>query len=189
MIRVGGLALVVELLVLLLFLRSVVAPLYLLFADALALTATLGITTVVLGRIMDYPQFAFYVPFAVLVLLISFGSDYEIFLVGRIWDGAEERTLRGAVIDSGSRASRAITIAGIALALSFGTLALVPLDSFRGFALAMVIGVLLDVLLVRPLLVPALITLFGRISAWPRRLGTAPPPEPTRQPPDPVEVR
>jgi RND superfamily putative drug exporter len=168
MVRVGGLAILVELLILLLFLRSVLAPIYLLLGDLLALAATLGITTLVLEQVLGYSDWSFYVPFAVVVLLISFGSDYEIFLVGGIWDAAGSRSLRSAVVGAGSRATRAITIAGIALTLSFATLALIPLHAFREFAVAMVVGVLVDVFVVRQLLAPSLVTLFGRAGSWPR---------------------
>lgn len=170
-VRVGLAALIVDLLVLLLFLRAPVASLYLVAADALALLAALGITTVVVTQMLGYPQFTFYVPFATAVLLIAFGSDYNIFLVGRIWDAAEGRSLPDAILTVGPRAAHAISIAGVSLAASFATLAMVPLVPFREFALAMVIGVLLEVFLVRPLLVPALITVFGTAGIWPRRRG------------------
>ena len=67
------------------------------------------------------------------------------------------------------RASRAISIAGVALAGSFALLALVPLRPFREFAFTMAVGILVDTFLVRSLLVPALIALFGERSWWPSR--------------------
>ena len=57
----------------------------------------------------------------------------------------------------------------MALALSFALLAIVPLQAFRQFAFAMVVGVLLDAFLVRTYLVPALVTLVGPASSWPGR--------------------
>jgi RND superfamily putative drug exporter len=103
------------------------------------------------------------------VLLISLGSDYNVFVVGRIWEEARRRPLRDAVAIAVPRASRAITIAGLALAAGFGLLALVPLAQFRQIALAMVLGILLDTFVVRSLLVPALVVLFGRVGSWPGR--------------------
>jgi RND superfamily putative drug exporter len=70
---------------------------------------------------------------------------------------------------AGPRASRAITIAGLALAAGFGLLALVPLAQFREIALAMALGIVLDTFVVRSLLVPALVVLFGRVGSWPGR--------------------
>jgi RND superfamily putative drug exporter len=108
------------------------------------------------------------VPFAVAVLLLSLGSDYNVFLVGRIWQYAENRPLREAIATAAPRASRAIGVAGIALALSFASLAFIDLRQFREFAFAMSVGVLLDAFVVRALLIPALIALAGEASWWPR---------------------
>ncbi len=63
--------------------------------------------------------------------------------------------------------TRAITAAGVALAASFGLLALVPLNAFRELGFVMAVGILLDVFVVRALLVPSLLTLVGRRSGWP----------------------
>jgi RND superfamily putative drug exporter len=88
-------------------------------------------------------------------------------------------------------ASRAITTAGVALAASFAMLALIPLEQFRQIALAMALGVVLDAIAVRSLLVPALVALFGRLGMWPGnrrvRLGPGTPaevPPPARVPAD-----
>lgn len=170
-VRVGIAALVVDLIVLLLFLRAPLASLVLLVIDAVALAGALGLSLLVLQRLLHLPQYTFYVPLAVGVLLLAFGSDYNLFLVGRIWDAAAGRTMREAAIHAGPPASRAVAIAGVTLAASFATLALVPLVPFREFAIAMVIGVMLDVIIVRPLLVPALLALMGGAGSWPRRRG------------------
>jgi RND superfamily putative drug exporter len=76
------------------------------------------------------------------------------------------------------RASRAITTAGIALAASFGLLALIPLQQFRQLAIFMAVGVILDTVVVRSLLVPSLVALTGRAGMWPghqRPAESAPP--------------
>jgi putative drug exporter of the RND superfamily len=71
------------------------------------------------------------------------------------------------VATAAPRASRAITTAGLALAASFALLALVPLDQFRELAAALALGVLIDTVIVRSMLVPALVGLFGRAGRWP----------------------
>jgi RND superfamily putative drug exporter len=114
---------------------------------------------------------AFYVPFAASVLLLSLGSDYNIYGVGHIWTRARTTSLRRAIAERMPETSGAITAAGITLAASFAMLALVPLRQFRELAFVMGLGVLIDALLVRSVMVPALLTLLGRFSAWPRRLG------------------
>jgi RND superfamily putative drug exporter len=105
---------------------------------------------------------------------VALGSDYNVFLAGRIWQEARRRPLREAVAVAGARAAAPITVAGIVLALSFALLALVPLRPFRELAFAMGVGLLIDAFIARTLLVPALITLVGPVSAWPRgRIGRA----------------
>jgi RND superfamily putative drug exporter len=167
--RIGLVALVVDFLLLALFLRALVAPLYLLAASVLALAATLGLTTYVFQELLGYPGISYWVPFAASVLLVSLGSDYNVFVTGRIWDEARHRPLREAVSFAAPRAAGAITVAGIVLAGSFGLLAIVPLRSFAEFAFTMGVGVLLDSFVVRSFLVPALISLVGTPGAWPGR--------------------
>ncbi|HEY9241583.1 MAG TPA: MMPL family transporter [Streptosporangiaceae bacterium] len=178
----GRIALVIALVILVLlaiFLRSLIAPLYLLAASVLALLAALGLTAWIFHGLLGYPGLVYYVPFAVAVLLVSLGSDYNVFVVGRIWEEARRRPLRDAVAVAVPRASRTISTAGLALAAGFGLLALVPLAQFREIALAMVLGIVIDTFVVRSLLVPALVVLFGRAGMWPggRRVPKQPPPD------------
>jgi putative drug exporter of the RND superfamily len=185
----GRIALVIGLVIAILlacFLRALVAPLYLLGASVLALLSALGLTVWIFQNALGYDSLVYYVPFVVAVLLISLGSDYNVFVVGRIWEEARRRPLRDAVAVAAPRASRAITTAGLALAAGFGVLALVPLDQFRELAVAMVLGIVIDTFVVRSLLVPALVLLFGRAGSWPARLMTR---EPVRaQQPDRTAV-
>ena len=131
--------------------------------------------------LLGYHQLAYYVPFAVAVLLISLGSDYNVFLVGRIWQEARLRPLREAIAIASPSAARTIRTAGITLAASFAAIAVIPIRSFREVAFAMVVGLLLETFVVRSLLAPALIALFGYTSGWPgKRLHTTQPPPPDR---------
>ena len=168
---VGAVVLALNFVLLALFLRALVAPLYLLAASVLSVAATLGLTTYVFQGLLGHSDLTYYVPFAAGVLLVSLGSDYNVFVAGRIWQEARHRPLREAIAVAAPRASRAISVAGIALAASFAMLAIVPIDGFREFAFMMGVGVLLETFVVRPVLIPALITLFGDAGAWPGRLG------------------
>jgi RND superfamily putative drug exporter len=167
LLRITVAALGVNLLLLVLFLRALVAPLYLLACSVLGLAAALGLTTLLFQSVLEHDGLTFYVPFTAAVLLLSLGSDYNIFAVGHVWQLAEGRTLRQALLISLPQSTRAITSAGTALAASFGLLALVPLVPFRELAFAMAVGILVDVFVVRALLVPSLLTLIGRWSGWP----------------------
>jgi RND superfamily putative drug exporter len=190
LLRISLAALSANLFMLVVFLRALVAPLYLLASSVLALCAALGLTVLVFQTVLGNDGLTFYVPFAAAVLLVSLGSDYNIFAVGHIWQLAGTRPLRRAIATAIPQSTRAITSAGTALAASFGLLALVPLTPFRELGFAMAVGIMIDVLVVRALLVPSLLTLVGPVSGWPsRRLnratptsgpppGPAPPPEP-----------
>ncbi len=165
--RVVPAATLVVFIILCLFLLALVAPLYLVLTSLLALGASLGLTVFVFQDLLGHGELVFYVPFAASVLLVALGSDYNVYLVGRVWSEARRRPLRQAVAVAGSRAASAITVAGLVLAVSFAMLAIVPLQSFREISFAVSAGVLIDAFVVRSLLAPALITLVGKTSGWP----------------------
>jgi RND superfamily putative drug exporter len=178
--RVGAVVLAVNFVLLAIFLRALVAPLYLLAASVASVAATLGLTTFFFEELLGHSDLTYYVPFAAGVLLVSLGSDYNVYVVGRIWEELRHRELRDAIAVAVPRASKAISVAGIALAFSFAVLAIVPLDAFREFAFMMCVGVLIETFLVRTFLVPALISVFGRTSTWPGRIRPAPASSPLR---------
>jgi RND superfamily putative drug exporter len=165
--RVVVAILAVSLILLAVFLRSLLAPAYLLFASVLAVFASLGLTLLASSYFLGVTSLVYFVPIAGGVLLVSLGSDYNVFVAGRIWEEARRRPLRDAVRVAVPRASRAITTAGVALAASFGMLAVIPLEQFRQIALLMGIGVIIDAVVVRSVLVPAFVVLFGRAGTWP----------------------
>jgi putative drug exporter of the RND superfamily len=180
--RVALAIMTVALVLLALFLRSLLAPVYLLAASVLAVFATLGLTIGIGQHILGYGSLVYFVPFAAGVLLVSLGSDYNVFVVGRIWEEARRRPVADAVAVATPQASRAITTAGVALAASFAMLAVIPLEQFRQIALAMTLGVVLDAIAVRSLLVPALVALFGRLGMWPGNRRARPEPAPAAPP-------
>lgn len=172
LLRVGAVALLVNLLLLILFLRALVAPLYLLLANLLSVAATLGLATWFFQDVLDHGQLVYYVPFASAVLLLALGSDYNIFLMGQIWREARAGGLAEGVRRAVPLGSRPIAVAGLVLASSFALLAVVPVDAMRQIAFVIGVGVVLDAFVVRTLLVPALVTLFGTAGYWP---GSPPP--------------
>ena len=169
LLYVGLLAMLVNVVLLAAFLRSLIAPLLLVGASLLGIAATLGLTALFQRIALGTPDMTYYVPLAVGVLLLSLGTDYNLFIVGRIWQEAERRDLASAIRAAVPRASRAISIAALALAMSFATLAIIPIDPFRSFAFAVCTGVIVDAFLVRTLMIPALLALAGDWSWWPSR--------------------
>jgi putative drug exporter of the RND superfamily len=167
LLRIGVAVVLVNIVLLAIFLRALVAPLYLVLASALALLASVGLATLFFHHLLGFPDLTYYVPLTAGVLLVSLGADYNLFVVGRIWQEARRLPVGEAIAVAAPRASRAVTIAGLTLAFSFSLLAIVPLAAFREFAFVMAVGILIDTFLVRTLLVPGLISLVGRASWWP----------------------
>ena len=160
-------------LVLAVFLRALVAPVYLVLLAALGPVAALGLAVAFFQGVLGQPEITYFVPLAAGVLLIALGSDYNIFLVGRIWDEAERLPLREAIVAAGSGASHAISAAGLVLSASFAALALVPIAAFQQLAFVLAAGLLIDAFIVRTVLTPAVMSLVGERSSWPsRRLET-----------------
>ena len=165
--RVGAAVVVLELIVLLVFLRSLMAPPLLLAITALLVMASLGLTATLSGLLLGHESLSFLVPIATMVLLLSLGADYNLFLIGQVWSAQRRLPFSLALQDATTETSSTILTAGLALTASFAILAIVPLASFRQIALAMSIGLLADTLVIRPLLVPALLASLRRVATWP----------------------
>ena len=151
------------------YLRALVAPLVLLAASALSVAAALGLTTYLFQDVLGQQGLTFYAPFAAAVLLIALGADYTVFSVGSIWEAAGRRPLAQAIMVAVPRTSRAITTAGVILAATFALVAIIPLATFRQIAFAVTVGLMIDTLIVRPVLTPALLTLLGHRASWPSK--------------------
>ena len=159
--------LVVIFLVLALLLRAVVAPLLLVATVVLSFFATLGVCALVFDHIFgfagadpSFPLFAF-------VFLVALGIDYNIFLMTRVREetrvhGTRQGTLKALAVTGG-----VITSAGIVLAATFSALGVLPLVPFAELGFAVAFGVLLDTLIVRSLLVPALVYELDDKVWWP----------------------
>jgi RND superfamily putative drug exporter len=160
-LKVAPVALAVLLLLLFVLLRSRSAPIYLIGSSLLVVAAALGLTVYFFQDLLGYNEIAFFVPVATAILMLALGADYNVFLISRIWREAERRDLSEAVRTAGSRASGAIAVAGLILALSFAAVWLIPIAAFRELAFAMFVGLMLDTWVARPLLVPAFVSLFG----------------------------
>ena len=93
-------ALVIELVILVLYLRALVAPVVLLAASALSVAAALGLTTFLFQDVLGQSGLTFYAPFAAAVLLIALGADYTVFSVGSIWEAASRKPLAEAIMDA-----------------------------------------------------------------------------------------
>ncbi|MBB2921519.1 MMPL family transporter [Cellulomonas cellasea] len=163
--------LTVILLILMLLLRSVVAAVLLVLANVLSFGAALGVGAIVFNTVLDYPGADPAVPLYAFTFLVALGVDYSIFLMTRVREealqvGTREGVLRGLAVTGG-----VITSAGIVLAATFSALGVIPLLFLAQLAFLVAFGVLLDTLVVRSLLVPALVHDLGRRTWWPSPLG------------------
>jgi RND superfamily putative drug exporter len=193
-LRVGALVIALELILLLLFLRSLLAPPLLLAITALLVLGALGLATIVSDALLNQESLSFLVPIATMVLLLSLGADYNLFLVGKVWSARRSERFQTALEKAAAESSSTILTAGLALTASFAILFVVPLASFRQIAIALSIGLLADTLVVRPFLVPAALSTLGRLATWPSmhdaqsEAGSEPAPERPTRPDDPMST-
>jgi RND superfamily putative drug exporter len=161
--------LAVVFLVLALLLRSLVAPVLLLASVLATFLASLGLGNLLFQRVFGFPGFDVQVPLFAFLFLVALGVDYNIFLTAR---AREERgrhgTREGVVVALGATGG-VITSAGVLLAAVFVVLGVLPVVALAQIGTLVCIGVLLDTLVVRTLLVPALVLLIGDRFWWPSR--------------------
>jgi len=157
--------------VLMLLLRSLVAPVVLVIANVISFAATVGVAAVVFNHVFHFPGSDPATPLYAFVFLVALGIDYSIFLMTRVREEAAERGARPGVLVGLAVTGGVITSAGIVLASTFSALALIPLVFLAQIAFIVAFGVLLDTLVVRSLLVPALAHDIGGRIWWPSRLG------------------
>ncbi|MFA5308544.1 MAG: MMPL family transporter [Dehalococcoidales bacterium] len=158
------------LLVIIILLRSILAPLYMVATVLFNYGAALGITSWILQDIFHYANLINMLPVIVFVLLAAVGADYNIFLVSRIREEAETKPIKEAVHEAVAHTGGVITSCGVILTGTFATLMISSFPMVLEIGTAIAIGVLLDTFVVRALLVPSLVALLGRWSWWPSPL-------------------
>ncbi len=168
-ITIGGI-----LVVLVLLLRAIVAPIYLVLTVLLSYLATLGLSTLIFQRWLGQPGLNYFIPIIVFVLLVALGSDYNIFLMARVREESAAHGLRDGIRRASARTGTVITSAGIILAGTFGALGTAPLQMLVQVGVTVGLGVLIDTFLVRSILVPALTARIGEVAWWPFGRGVRP---------------
>jgi len=167
--RVAVLATVGILLVIVVLLRSLLAPLYMVLTVLFTYGATLGIATWLFLDIVGHPGIMYLVPVFIFVVVVALGADYNIFLMSRIREEMQQRSVKEAVAHAVGNTGGVITGCGIILAGTFATLATSPLRVVLQIGAAIALGVLIDTFIVRAFLMPAIARLAGRWSWWPSR--------------------
>ena len=162
--------LVIILLILAALLRSLLMPLLLVATVALNYFATIGVAALVFEHLLGFTGTDAAVPLYGFVFLVALGVDYNIFLMTRVREEAQRNGTRTGVLTGLTATGGVITSAGVVLAATFAALVVIPLSFLVQIAFIVAFGVLLDTLLVRSLLVPALVRDCGPVLWWPSAL-------------------
>jgi RND superfamily putative drug exporter len=151
-------------------LRSILAAALLLGTVVLSFAATLGVCALVFDNVFGFAGTDAAFPLFAFIFLVALGIDYNIFLMTRVREESLKIGTRAGIIKGLTVTGGVITSAGIVLAATFGVLGILPLVFLAELGFAVAFGVLLDTIIVRSLLVPALVREIGPKIWWPSKL-------------------
>jgi RND superfamily putative drug exporter len=160
--------------VLVFLLRALLAPLLLLLTVVVSFFAAQGAAWLLFTNVLGIPALDLSVFLFSFLFLVALGVDYNIFLVARAQEEAVHFGTKEGMIRALATTGGVITSAGILLAAVFAVLGVLPLIALYQIGIIVGIGVLLDTLLVRTVIVPALAFMTGDKFWWPRKKLTAP---------------
>jgi RND superfamily putative drug exporter len=158
-----------------LVLRSLVAPLYLIASVVLSYLAALGLAVIIFIDLSGESGLIFFLPFLMFIFLLALGEDYNILVMTRIREEAQDLPLRHAITEALGATGTTVTSAGLVLAGTFAVLAASAGSGssgtqLRAIGVGLALGILMDSFLVRTLLVPSAVALLGRWNWWPSSL-------------------
>jgi len=156
-------------LILILLLRSLAAPIFLMVAVVGSFFSALGASWLIFQFVFGFPALDLTVLILAFLFLVALGVDYSIFLVTRAQEEARTIGTRAGMRKALGATGGVITSAGILLAAVFTVLGVLPLIALAQVGTIVGIGVLLDTLLVRTIIVPALAFVTGKKFWWPRK--------------------
>jgi len=171
LIKIVPIVLLVILIILMILLRSIVAPLILIGTVVVSFAATMGVSALVFNNVFNFPGADASVPLFGFVFLVALGIDYNIFLMTRVREETLAIGTRPGILKGLAVTGSVITSAGVVLAATFAALGVIPLLFLVQLAFIVSFGVILDTVLVRSLLVPALAYDIGPKIWWPSKLG------------------
>lgn len=169
---IAPMVLAVSFLVLFILLRSLVAPLVLLLVNLISAAAAIGAGAWLSGILFGQSALDLQVPLLSFMFLVALGIDYTIFLVHRARAEAVFVGTREGMVNAVAHTGGVITSAGIVLAGVFAALGVLPLVTLGQLGLIVGLGVLVDTLVVRTIIVPSLFGLLGDKIWWPRSTTT-----------------
>lgn len=154
-------------LLLLTYLRSITATIYLVATVLLSFFSALGLGWLILHYGFGVEAIQGFIPLYAFVFIVALGEDYNIFMISSIWKRSKTMPLKQAIADGVAHTGGVITSAGLILAATFAVLTTLPIQILVHFGTITAIGVLLDTFLVRPFLVPAITAILGKWAFWP----------------------
>ena len=157
-------------LILILLLKSIIAPLYLVFSVIVSFGATFGLSVFAFQQIFGHPGVAYQNGVWMFIFLVALGADYNIFVMSRIRESVGQHGIRQGIAIAVGRTGGVVTSAGIILAGTFAVLTTLPLRDLFQLGFAVSLGVLIDTFVVRALLVPSMAAILGEWSWWPRKI-------------------
>lgn len=164
------LILIVVLMVLIVLLRSLLAPLLLLVTVVASYFASFGASWLIFQSVFGFPALDIQTTLLSFLFLVALGIDYNIFLITRAREEAVVHGTRAGMIRALASTGGVITSAGILLAAVFAVLGVLPLITLTQIGVIVCVGVLLDTLIVRTIIVPSLVFIAGDRFWWPRRV-------------------
>lgn len=146
--------------------RSIVAALYMICTILLSYGAAMGLGWFIFYDLLGYDAMSYRLPLYTFVFLVALGVDYNIMVISRIREELKQHDLQEAVRRGMTFTGGVISSAGFILAATFGVLMTQPLLELFMFGFIVAVGVLLDTFIIRGMLVPALVLLFGKWNGW-----------------------
>lgn len=168
---IAPLVLAVSFLVLMILLRSLIAPVLLLLVNLASAVAAIGAGAWLSRVLFGQHALDLQVPLLAFLFLVALGIDYTIFLVHRARAESAIRGTREGMVEAVAHTGSVITSAGIVLAAVFAALGVLPLVTLGQLGLIVGVGVIVDTLVVRTVIVPAIFTLVGDRIWWPGKPG------------------
>ncbi|HEY2422358.1 MAG TPA: MMPL family transporter [Neobacillus sp.] len=154
---------------LLVYLKSITTTAYLIGTVLLSYFSALGLGWVILHYVFGVEAIQGFIPLYAFVFIVALGEDYNIFMISAIWKKSRSLPLYQAIKEGVAESGSVITSAGLILAGTFAVLTTLPIQILVHFGTITAIGVLLDTFIVRPLLVPSITVLLGRLAFWPAK--------------------
>ena len=159
--------------VLLVLLRSIVAPVLLLLVNLTSTVAAIGAGAWLSRVFLGQQALDLQVPLLAFLFLVALGIDYTIFLVHRARNEAKVHGTRDGMVEAITHTGGVITSAGVVLAAVFAALGILPLVTLGQLGLIVGVGVIVDTLVVRAVIVPSIFTLMGDKIWWPSKAPNA----------------